>query len=302
MTFAKLCAVVDYRINGIWKLRVRRWLGLSRQQRHLVRARIIYKYAKSFLLDLNEINDGPVVHDDASEKIFTIWQQGEENAPELVKACFRSIRKNCKQELVVLDDNNLSEYIQLPSYVMEKYHAGKIGRAHFADICRVELLYKYGGYWADATDFFTQPIPDWVKKHDFFMFLTGENTGSPYSFCQNCFIHACRGAYLLAAWRAMIHRYWRENDKPMDYFVHQLLFKTMVENDPRAKKYFEMMAHVAQDNTHILWRDFALAPFDEKLFAELTGHMDGFFQKTTYRDEAKSVPGCFIDAMINMNK
>ena len=67
------------------------------------------------------VQETEVIKDDKNEKIFTIWQQGEENAPELVKSCFRSIRKHCKQELVVLDDNNIFDYITLPDVIVQKY-------------------------------------------------------------------------------------------------------------------------------------------------------------------------------------
>jgi len=275
------------------------WPWRSREHRRDVRTNVLSRvapnYFRRYLPAAARVVETPVIHDDANEKIFTIWQQGEENAPELVKACFRSIRRHCKQELVVLDDNNLSEYIQLPPEIIAKYRAGKIRRAHFADICRVELLYKYGGFWMDSTDFATGPIPQWIVDTDFFMFMVG-NVGQKYSFCQNCFIRARRGSYLLAAWRAMILDYWIHENGSFDYFMHQLLFKTLVENDPRAKKYFAEMPHVDQDPTHSVWHNYKYVPFDEKLFEKLTA--DAFFQKTAYSDVPR--PGTFSDAMSKM--
>ncbi|MBS7386777.1 MAG: hypothetical protein KIG73_03605, partial [Alphaproteobacteria bacterium] len=86
------------------------WPWRSRDRRRDVRtdvlSRVAPEYFKRYLPAVKNVVDGPVIKDDKNEKIFTIWQQGEENAPELVKSCFRSIRKHCKQELVVLDDNN----------------------------------------------------------------------------------------------------------------------------------------------------------------------------------------------------
>ena len=180
--------------------------------------------------------------DDKNDKIFTLWLQGEDKAPPLVQACFRSVRKNCKQELVVLDEKTVFDYITLPDVIMEKRKKGKIGHAHFADICRVELLYNHGGYWLDSTGFATSPIQKWISDEDFFVYLTGLKVGSPYSFMQNCFIRARKGAYLLDAWRAMILEYWKYENSNFDYFMHQLLFKTLVMNDERAKKHFHSTA------------------------------------------------------------
>lgn len=276
--------------NWFWRPRARR-----SQVRTDVLSRVAPNYFRRYLPAAAAVRETPVIKDDKNDKIFTIWQQGEENAPELVKACFRSIRRNCKQELVVLDDNNLSDYIQLPEVIMEKYRAGKIRRAHFADICRVELLYQYGGYWMDSTDFATGPIPQWITDQDFFMFMVG-NAGQKYSFCQNCFIRGRRGSYLLAAWRAMILDYWMHENGSFDYFMHQLLFKTLVENDPRAKKYFAQMPHVDQDPTHVLWHTFKYQPYDAALFKKLTA--DAFFQKTAYSDVPQ--PGTFSGEIVKM--
>ena len=118
-----------------------------------------------------------------------------------------------------------------------------------------------------------------------------------YSFMQNCFIRARKGAYLLAAWRAMILDYWMHEDKIMDYFMHQLMFKTLVENDARAKKYFAKMPHISQSPTHALWWNYGDKPFDKKIWDKIKS--GSFWQKTTYK-HYKTIPdGSFADAVIN---
>ena len=279
-------------LNWPWRSRNRR-----RQVRSDVISRIIPKYFKRYLPAAAAVQERKVEKNDKNEKIWTIWLQGEEKAPKLVKACFRSIRKNCKQELVILDYKTIFDYITLPKEIVEKYKRGMIANAHFADICRVELLYEHGGIWLDATAFATAPIPDWIIKEDFFVYLAGQNVGSPYSFMQNCFIRSRKGAYLLDAWRAMILDYWMHENHNFDYFMHQLLFKTLVLNDSRAKKYFAAMPHVDQDPTHMLWWDYQHAPFNQKTFDKVTS--GAFFQKVTYRGAENPVPGSFADVMIN---
>ena len=285
-------AMLGHVFNPLWRSRAHR-----RAVRSDVISRIIPDYFKRYLPAAAAIPERAVVHDDEHEKIFTIWLQGEENAPDLVKACFRSVRRHCKQELVVLDENTVFDYITLSQEIVEKYRAGKIARAHFADICRVELLYEHGGFWLDSTGFVTAPIPDWIIKEDFFVYMAGQHVGSPYSFMQNCFIRARKGAYLLDAWRAMILDYWMHENHNFDYFMHQLLFKTLVQNDTRAKKYFAEMPHVDQDPTHMLWWDYKDKPFDADTFNRVTA--GAFFQKLTYRGSDKPVPGSFADEMIN---
>ena len=282
-------------LNPFWKTRVER-----RKKRTDLTAQIVTKYFQRYLPASKLVKETTPIKNDEQEKIFTIWLQGEEKAPALVKACFRSVRRHCKQELIVLDANTVFDYISLPEKIVQKYKAGKIGPAHFADICRVELLYEHGGIWLDSTCFVTAPIPDWIINQDFFVYLTGDNYnigGSPYSFMQNCFIRARKGAYLLATWRAMILDYWMHEDHIFDYFMHQLLFKTLVMGNKTAQKYFDKMPHVAQDPTHALWWAYKDVPFNQKTFDDVTS--GSFFQKTTYRGSDNPIKGSFADVMIN---
>ena len=278
-------------LNPLW------WPSSKRRSRRVnVMCPIVTKYFKRYLPKPDEIPEQKIIKND-EEKIFSIWLQGEENAPDLVKACYRSIRRHCKQELIVLDENSVFDYITLPDVIVKKYKEGKIHRAHFADICRVELLYEHGGYWIDSTDFMMTALPDWITEQDFFVFLTGTKYGSPYSFVQNCFIRSRKGSYLLAAWRKMILNYWTKENREFDYFMHQLLFKTLVTYDKRAKEYFEKMPHVSQDPTHVLWAEYRDKKFNQEEFNVLA--KQACFQKLTYRGLNGVVPDSFLDFIIN---
>ena len=295
MSIRRFLSIADIVLRGhvfvpFWWSREKR-----RHRRYNVISSVVPKYLKRYLPAVSMVKETKIVKKDKKEKIFTIWLQGEDKAPALVKACYRSVRKHCKQELVVLDENTVFDYITLPKKIVEKYKAGKIKHAHFADICRVELLYEHGGYWLDSTGFVTSAIPDWIEEQDFFVFLAGNIF--PYSFMQNCFIRAKKGSYLLAAWRAMILEYWMNENHILDYFMHQMMFKVLVENDDRAKKYFAKMPHVDQAPTHSIWWSCAEKPFDKELFNKLTAN--SFFQKTSYK-QYKDIPkGSFADVMIN---
>ena len=50
-----------------------------------------------------------------SDVIWICWFQGIENAPELVKKCYESIRKNNPDKrIVVITSENISEYVKFP--------------------------------------------------------------------------------------------------------------------------------------------------------------------------------------------
>ena len=242
----------------------------------------------------------PVSGDSCKERIFSIWLQGERSAPDIVKACWRSIRANSSRGLVVLDSGSLGDWIELPPHVTDKWRRGLIKPAHFTDICRVALLYRYGGYWMDATDFLPAELPEWIDDRDFFVYMSGERLRGWYAYIQNCFIRARRGNYLLALWLNAMLVYWSHEDSAIDYFVHQLLFRKAVESDPRAAGLFAAMPKLVQDPTHELWFGNASKPFDPELFRSLTAA--AAFQKTEYRssDAVSPRPGSFADAMMKM--
>ena len=233
------------------------------------------------------------------ERIFSVWLQGAENAPKIVQACWKNMRRHCPQELVILDEKTLPEWVRLPDYVWEKWHAGKLRPAHFTDIVRLELLYEHGGLWLDSTDYVASPIPEWILKEDFFIYGSGNTLRGSYSFVQNCFFRARKGSYLLKCWREAVLAYWKEEDRIADYFMHQLLFKMVVEYNPKAAGLYARMPHVDQDPTHAIWYGCPDDPFDARKFMEITSA--AAFQKTDYKSRraAKPVPGSNADHIVN---
>lgn len=99
-----------------------------------------------------------------------MWQQGLEEAPEVVRLCRQSLKNSIDKEIKIIEinDENLEMYIDLPEYILEKYSLGKISRAMFADIVRIRLLATYGGIWLDSTVFVSKKIPEWFFSVPFF--------------------------------------------------------------------------------------------------------------------------------------
>lgn len=260
------------------------------------------RYAPAFT-NIQLISDSPNYgKGEENEKIFTIWLQGEKNAPPIVKACFSSMRINCSQELIILDESSLFDWIELPDYVIDKWRSGKMKPAHFTDICRLELLYRHGGFWMDATDFIVSPLPQWLIDTDFFVYHSGNNDKLVgfYSFVQNCFIRARKNNSLVKAWRDAVLIYWKNEVRVKNYFVHQLIFKKMIDCNSATKELYNKMPYLVQDPTHTVWFEHASAPFDMLLFDELTANIP--FQKTEYQSFLANnpIPGSFAEVMINM--
>ena len=273
----------------------------DRLERRRRRGRAIREAAAAYLAPYAhaacDLPEEPCLKDEP-RRIFTLWMQGEDKAPALVKACLGSIRSHAGCEVVVLDGRSLSDWITLPPYILELWKSGRMKAAHFADICRIELLYRYGGVWMDATDYLPAALPEWLWEEDFFVYRGGDTLRGSYAFIQNCFIRGAKGAYILKVWREAVFAYWAHEDKAVDYFVHQLLFGFAVSGNPRAAALFSAMPQYPQEPTHRLWHGSADLPYDAQLFDEIC--RGALFQKTDYKSpSARSPrPGSMADHLL----
>lgn len=261
------------------------WHG--REERRKQRYRATYAaamcYLKRYAPQVKEIKPDSVTTPSEPERAFTIWYQGEENAPALVKACFRSMRRHLKQELVVLDEKTIFDWITLPEHIVRKWREGKIPHTQFSDICRIELLFEHGGLWFDATDYVTAPVPQYIMDEDLFLFMAGSKIRGSYAFIQSCFIRGKKGNPVLGVWREANSIYWKEENSKINYFIHHLLLKLSVDVNKTAGDNFSKMPKVDQDPTHALWGEHCCDTYDEETFRCLTS--GSFFQKTNYKDK-----------------
>ena len=123
----------------------------------------ILNYLERQLSDLiqkyKNIDDIGVFEENAP--VWVCWWTGVEMAPDLVKQCIKSIRKQTGSHPVhVIDQNSYSVYIDIPDYMMHKVKNGQMGIAHLSDYIRVSLLEKYGGLWLDSTIFCASSLPE----------------------------------------------------------------------------------------------------------------------------------------------
>lgn len=95
-----------------------------------------------------------------TRKIWIYWHQGFGNAPQLVSACARSWSlRNPGWEVIFLDQWNVDGYVNLD---ISPKKLASLSLAKRANLIRLELLYLYGGVWADATTFCMSPLDDWI--------------------------------------------------------------------------------------------------------------------------------------------
>ena len=156
-------------------------------------------------------------------KIWVCWWQGLENAPEIVKACIKSIKRHAgPYEVICITKKNYRNFIQFPDWIEEKREHGVFSITHFSDILRMSLLAKYGGIWVDATFFcvgvgfetyMEQPL--WsIKRPDY---KHGSVACGNFSgFSLGC---SQENRWMFGVIRDFLFNYWKDNEKLIDYLL-----------------------------------------------------------------------------------
>ena len=141
-----------------------------------------YDFSKKILLDFvlklrkeAQIDESSNENREVSTKIpkiiWTMWQQGEAQMPETVRASMKTIKYFAKRngcEFHLLTDENLIDFIDIPTDIIEKYKGKELIAANYSDIIRFSLLYQYGGIWMDATLFVSPYATVEMIEGDFF--------------------------------------------------------------------------------------------------------------------------------------
>ena len=197
-----------------------------------------------------------------SNKIFWCWLQGEDNAPKLAKACLKSIKRNLrKKEIIVITENNMNQYVNIPSYIIQKYKNKYISSTHFSDILRLELLVKYGGTWIDSSVLITRYDKLFFNK-DLFIFKATEK----WAAGSNWFISAEKGNPILRTTLILLYKYWKENNKLYNYFIFHFFFLMSCEkynNDYKnIPKVLNIPPHILQSE---LFNPFVIEKYNKIL-------------------------------------
>lgn len=167
--------------------------------------------------------DMPDCNPKLRNKIWICWWQGIDNAPEIVRACVDSIRRNAdKCEIIFITESNYKSYVSFPDWVEEKRKVGIISRTIYSDLLRMNLLSRYGGIWIDSTFFCTKPCfeeymrqPLWsIKRPDYLHCSVAGGYFANYSLGCNY-----ENRWIFKVIFDILCQYWKENDKLVDYLL-----------------------------------------------------------------------------------
>lgn len=225
---------------------------LRNKYRHFVNDYIASKQQISRTITYNYSSTKHEENNNSKQRcIWFCWFQGLEAAPEIVKHCYASLKKNITdREIVVITEDNYRNYVKFPEYIENKVYAGIISRTHMSDLLRLELLKNYGGTWIDATVYLTGKLPSYMLDDDLFLFQNLKPGLDGHSTCiSNWFMTAEVDNNIVNLTLALLYEYWCRNNGLIDYFIFHDFFQIAIEQYPEE---WNKVVPVNNSTPHIL--------------------------------------------------
>lgn len=254
---------------------------------------VISDYVDHFLqslIDEYQKEDLSVCDDEVRKEKFPVWccwWQGEESMPELVKMCHTRLKQvipNDRAELHLITLQNYKQYVDLPEHIVRKFNDGVITMTTMSDVLRFHLLEKYGGYWLDATVFFTGSIPEEYFSGQFFCQRMVSNTSCAQR--EACGCNWCgfsmagpQGNIIFRFMKDAFAKWWSEYDTIIDYVLIDYLLLSGFRHVPQIA---EIINQVPDNNEDIFEMYQVLnQPYSEELYKRVTKR--NVMHKLTYK-------------------
>jgi len=268
-------------------------------------------------------------------RIWFMWLQGLDGAPEIVKRCWASWEKyNPDWDLVLLDENNLERHV--PVHEILGKNREHMSGAALADVARINLLANYGGVWVDATCFCCMPLDEWLggyTRSGFFAF------GRPKSdrLLSSWFLASSAGCELTRKFCEAVNSFWSTNRFPNQnttravvsrailrrvlnrdprlirlwfstaaskvlrvypYPWFHYLFTEVVRRDERCEQIWGQTEYFSADIPHKLQSSGLLEPIPEDLEHDIDARKDPLYKLTWKYDENRCVEGSTLDYLL----
>ncbi len=233
-------------------------------------ARKLYKDYKELILSPLPSTSVPSPIEE-NAPVWICWLQGMENAPRVVQVCYSSVQKFCTDRPIhLITNDNMSDYITLPDYVVQKYRAGIIPPTQFSDILRLALLVKYGGIWLDSTVLLTAPLPSYITHSSFFFYQHKPWVDVPLPIVGSSWLlSGCKGHPVWQRLLDLLYAYWEQSNTLIDYFIFHLFLYLLVTHNSQARSLFNVTEVHANLEPHTMQlRNFG-DPYSDELWNAL---------------------------------
>lgn len=166
-------------------------------------------------------------------KIWVYWAQGFESAPPIIQACLKQLKAMAgTREVIELTNQNYTEYVTIPKYIIKKVESGAISLTHFSDILRLTLLAEHGGIWVDSTIWVSQKdaFKDF-ENYSFYTIKSGDvdtpciSKGRWSAFC----LASGKNNVGLSLMQRFLHSYWKKEESLIAYLLIDYLIAMIYE-------------------------------------------------------------------------
>lgn len=240
-----------------------------------------------------------------SNKVWWCWLQGEENCPKLQQKCLKSLRENLHdRNIIVITNQNLHDYIELPTYIIDKHNRGLISDTHFSDLIRLQLLIQYGGTWIDSSVYctgydktlFDRPL--FVYKNLNYIWYAHKNQPDQEPLIADSWLITSEiHSPTLIAVRDLLFDYWKNHDTLIDYFLIHYFFTLVVQY--KYKPDFDKVPPRSHLTPHLLQYEWLNEYNAEKITDIL---QQSPFHKLTHKVSADQIPeNCLCYKFINQD-
>ncbi len=189
--------------------------------------------------------------------IWIFWWQGIDNMPPIVKFCYDMVLKySGEYKVILLTKENYSNYVNIPSYIMEKFIDKKMTITHFSDILRFTLLEAHGGLWLDATVLVTDYLTNYRKilEKDFFTIKRSIDINMNHISKDRWtgFIMGTNKKHnrFFQLGKHLFFKYWEEHSVLIDYFLIDYFIELMNKED---KIIHNMLNNVSVSNEYLYY-------------------------------------------------
>lgn len=234
-----------------------------------------------------------------NKTVWICWMQGEESAPDLVKACISSARKNLSSfRVVVLSERNIVDYIELPKHIVKKYDEGKISKTHFSDILRIAILCKYGGLWIDSTVLCTDGnFAEKIIELPLFVYkvMNLDQNDEEAIMASSWLIAAKSNDHIMMLTRDILYKYWENHEYLTNFFLVHLCFALAAREN---KDEWNSIPMYNNRSPHTLMFELG-SPFSQDRWSEIQA-MSSFHKLTRHTEYASD--NTFYKYIIDTNK
>ena len=259
--------------------------------------RLTYRYLEMQYFPQLKTSENKSGYDDPlpdQNKIWCCWLQGLDNAPDIVRKCVNSLNRLGK-DMIILTDENIGNYADIPDHIYDKRKAGVITNTHFTDILRAELLSKRGGTWIDATVFCSDSddISEIINRYPLFCYsFAMRDSISDSIMFDSWLLHCSQKSRIMDDTRELLYMYWQNEDRLLHYFLFHLIFTISCRRHPDESG---LIPIYSLEPCHILQKEIS-KPFDDFRYESIL-KMSGI-HKLTYKYDPFDIKGTMLEHLL----